>query len=146
MAEFLAALGHLMGAGLSTTNAVEKVIKTLRNPPDELLTLANEISATNQTIDRARIIISQFSTQSTGNLSAIDSHPINFGQILGRANGIFVQLKGIFDSLGSELDHGSWKQAPRMVWIRRREQLFKLQNGLVECRKEMNDFIGSRNQ
>ena len=145
MAEFVASLIALVGAGLQTASTIEKVIRGLRHAPDELLALANEVSTTNQVIDRARYVLEEHQARSTGKILAIDAHPINFGQIIGRANGIYVQIKASVDSLNVETKRGPWKQTNRVVWLKRKDQLSRLQYALRECRQEITGFVGIEN-
>lgn len=145
MAEFVASLVALVGAGIQTAAALDKLIKGLRSAPEEFLALANEVSAINQVIDRASNILCEHRTRLTGKSLAIEAHPINFGQIIGRANEIYVQIKSSVDSLNPEEKKGQWKHTSRLVWLRRKEQLLKLQSGLKECRQEITAFVGIEN-
>jgi len=145
MAEFVATLIALVSAGIKTATVIEKAIKNLRDAPSELLSLENEVAATNQILDRARYVLEQHRGRSANKDTAIEAHPNNFGHIIGRAIGYYVEIKCAVDSLSFEAKGGPLKHRNRLKWPKHKERLQKLQNGLRECRQEVVAFVGTEN-
>lgn len=145
MAEFVATLFALVGVGIQTATTIDKVISGLRNAPKELLELSNEVTATNQVLDRARQVLEQHQSRSATRALAVEAHPVNFGHIIGRANAYYVRIMNTVESLKSQEKNGLLKYANRVMWMKTKERLKELQGGLRACREEIVHFVGVEN-
>lgn len=136
MAEYVASILALVATGLSTARITRELIHAIRDAPDELLALANEVESTSLVLQRAQVAFDAVKTSQL-TLGLVDS-------LISRTITIFTQLDDFLLRL-KDVNGPKFRLWKRLTWAREKENAQKLLTRLRNVRAEIDSLLQAEN-
>lgn len=137
MAEFISAIVGLLAAGAKVSGSIYTLIDTLKDAPNELLALSNELT------DFQLILSRVIEVRESGELSVEDEIPDGgFDILIERSKKILQDVENLVQEvIKQQCGKSKGSQVNRIKWLRRAKKAKKLKNSLQAQKSSLCSWI-----